>query len=214
MVRALCYHLMIASVFIWALGAPVRAQEPDHIRGQITKFEASSMDVKTVDGETIHLIIPDGLTVIRLAKGSFTKLDFGVYVGTVAERLKGEEYSPLARDSMSWLHEGIELRIIDEELRGIAAGEQEWDLTPDTIMAHGWVDDIEERTLSIKYGPTQEEETDVEVGRDIPILKMSLGDMSLLKPGVYIFAGAQKNGGDEYEAIFIFAGEDGIVPSM
>ncbi len=214
MVRALCYHLMIASVFIWALGAPARAQEPDHIRGQITKLEASSMNVKTVDGETIRLIIPDGLTVIRLAKGSFTKLDFGVYVGTVAERLEGEEYSPLARDSMSWLHEGLELRIIDEELRGIAAGEQEWDLTPDTIMAHGWVDDMEEREIAIKDGPTEEEETAVVVGRDIPIFNMSLGDISLLKEGTHIFAGAQKYADAEYEAIFIFAGEDGIVPPL
>ena len=81
-------------------------------------------------------------------------------------------------------------------------------------MAHGWIDDIEERIVTIKYGPTPEEETDVEVNRDVPILKMSLGDTSLLKPGVHIFAGAQKNADAKFDAIFIFAGEDGIVPPL
>ena len=79
---------------------------------------------------------------------------------------------------------------------------------------HGWIDDIEERDVAIKYGPTQEEETDVRVSRDIPILKMSLADMSLIKLGVHIFAGAQKNGDGDYDAVFIFAGEDGIVPPL
>ena len=212
MVRALCYHAIIASVIIWALSTPARAQEPEHIRGQITKVETSAIVMKTDDGKTVRFVIPDNLTVISLAKGSFTKVDFGTYVGSVAVQLN--EYSPIVRDSLSWLHKGFELRVISEELRGIAVGHKEWDLTPETIIAHGWVDDMEGRVISIKYGPTEEEETDVEVGRDTPVLKMALSDMSIIKPGVYVFAGAHKNGGEEYEMNFVFVGEDGIVPPM
>ncbi len=212
MVRALCYHAIIASAILWVLGTPARAQNLDHIRGQITKVEASAIVMKTIDGKTVRLGIPDSLTIISLTKGRFTKVDFGTYVGSVAVKLN--EYSPIVRDSLSWLHRGFELRIIDEELRGIAVGHKEWDLTPETIIAHGWVDDMEGRVISIKYGPTEEEETDVDVGRDIPVLKMSLGDMSLIEPGVNIFVGAQRNGSDEYELVFVFAGEDGIVPPL
>ena len=212
MVRALCYHAIIASVIIWALGTPARAQEPDHIRGQITKIEASAIVMKTNDGETVRLKFLDNLTVISLTKDSFTKVDFGTYVGSVAVRLN--EYSPIVRDSLSWLHKGLELRLISEELRGIAVGHKKWDLTPETIIAHGWVDDIEGRILSIKYGPTEEEETDVDVGRDAPILRMSLGDMKLVKPGAHVFVGAQKNGRDELEMVFVLVGEDGIVPPL
>ena len=212
MVRALCYQAIIASVILWVLGPPARAQEPDHIRGQITEVETSAIVMETIDGKTLRLGIPDNLTVIALTKGSFTKVDFGSYVGSVAVQLN--EYSPIVRDSLSWLHKGFELRVIDEELRGIAVGHKEWDLTSETIIAHGWVDDMEGRVISIKYGPTEEEETDVDVGRDIPVLKMSLGDMSQIEPGVNIFAGAQKNGSDEYEMVFVFVGEDGIVPPM
>jgi hypothetical protein len=271
MVRWLCYHAVVASVFVSALGTLVQAQtaeperdgaaraqdeapdrigtpvpapsagpgprvapprsaagdaaadrstpapqqdkaEPDHFRGVITKVDGSSIALKTRDGKTVRLGVLDNVTVISLAKGSFTAVDFGVYVGAVAVRL--DEYSPIVRDSLSWLHRGFELRIIDEELRGIALGHKKWDLTPDSIIAHGWVDDIEGRVLSIKWGPTEQEETDVETPRDVPVLKMSLGDKSLIKADAHIFAGAQKGADGRYVAVFILVGKDGIVPPL
>ena len=212
MVQALCYSAIVASIVLWALGAPARAQDPDHIRGQITKVESAAIVMKTSDGKTKRFEILGNLTVIGLSRDSFTKVDFGTYVGSVA--VKMNEYSPIVRDSMSWLHKGFELRVISEELRGIAVGHKEWDLTPETIIAHGWVDDIEGRVLSIKYGPTEEEETDVDVGRDIPILNMSLADTSLITLGAYVFVGAQKIENGEFQMVFILVGEDGIIPPM
>ena len=217
-VRALRCHLVIAlviaSVVAWASSAPARAQEkePDHIRGQIMEVAESSIVVRISDGNMLRLETDDSLTVIVLTKGSFTKVDFGSYVGAVAVKLN--EYSPIVRDSLSWLHRGFELRIIEEELRGIAAGHKPWDLTPDTIIAHGWVDDMEGRVISIKYGPTEQEETDVEVARGIPVLRMGLGDQSMIKPGLTIFAGAVRNEDGNYQAFFIFVGKDGVVPAM
>lgn len=212
--RAICCIWMSASVIVAALATCARAQnaEPDHIRGQVVKVEPAAMVVKTRDGKTVSLGLPDNLTIISLTKASFTEVDFGTYVGSVAVRL--DAYSPIVRDSLSWLHKGFELRIIDEQLRGIALGHKKWDLTPESIMAHGWVDDIEDRVISIKYGPTEQEETDVEVPRDVPVLRMSLGDRSLIKPGVQVFAGAQKGAEGRYVAAFVFVGRDGIVPPL
>ncbi len=186
--------------------------EPDHIRGQVTKVDGSSMTLKTTAGKTLVVALKDDTTVIHLTKGSFTDVDFGVYVGTVAVKL--EEYSPIVRDSAVWLHKGFELRIIDEKLRGIALGHKKWDLTPDSIISHGWVDDLEVRVLSIKWGPTDYDETDVEVPRDVPVQKMSLGDRSLITPGARVFVGAHKGSDGRYAALFVFIGKDGIVPSM
>jgi hypothetical protein len=73
---------------------------------------------------------------------------------------------------------------------------------------------MEGRVLSIKYGPTEQEETDVEIARDKPVLKMGLGDKSLIKPGSRITVGAQKDAAGKYSAVYIFAGEDGIVPPL
>lgn len=244
MVRLLGYLGVLASAIVLALGAPARAQdtpapdrkvmprsqakdaaaedhtpkaaqdaaEPDHIRGQVTRVEGSSIAVKTGEGKTLSIWLQDDTTVISLTKGSFADVDFGVYVGAVAVKL--DEYSPIVRDSAVWLHKGYELRIIDDKLRGIALGHKKWDLTPDSIISHGWVDDLEVRVLSIKWGPSDYDETDVEVPRDVPIHKMSLGDKSLIKRGVPVFVGAQKGSDGKYLALFVFVGEGGAVPAL
>ena len=218
MFRALYCQMMVVLVIVLAPGtaAPAQDVEPDHIRGQITHVEPSSIVVKTREGKTVRLGLADDLTVIALAKGSFTDVDFGTYVGSVAVKL--DINSPIVRaiprDSPSMLHLALELRIIDEQLRGIALGYKSWDLPPGSTISHGWVDDIEVRVLSIKYGPTEDEETDVEIPREVPILKMSLGDKSLIKPGVHIIAGANKGANGKYMAGFIFIGKDGIDPPL
>lgn len=213
MIRALRVLAAIA-LFALAPGSPSRADnaEPENIRGVISKVEGSSIIVKTGTGKTVRLALPDELTIIALTKASFTDVDYGTYVGSVAVRL--DEYSPIVRDSLSWLHKGFELRIVDDELRGIALGHKAWDLTPDSIIAHGWVDDMEVRVLSIKWGPTEKEETDVDIPRDVPILRMSVGDKSLVKAGARVCAGAQKDSGGKYVAVFLFVGKDGVAPSL
>ncbi len=218
MVRTFSYLLTIASVVVVATTTLAQAQtvteaeQPDRIRGQITAVEETSMIIVTADGQEVYLGFSNGLSVFSLSKASFTDVDFGSYVGAVSTRL--DAFSPIVRDSMSWLHRGFELRIMDEELRGLAVGHTSWDLAPDSVMSHGWVDDLEIRILSIKYGPTEEEETDVEIPRDVPIHRMSLGDRNLIQPGAHVFAGAQKDGDDNYAAVFVMIGIDGVVPSL
>jgi hypothetical protein len=206
--------LGLALVLVPALDTPALAQdaEPEHIRGEIASVAGGAMVVKAKNGRTVRVTLPDNLTVISLSKGSFTEVDFGVYVGAVAYQL--HEYSPIVRDSAVWLHKGMELRIIDEKLRGIAIGEKKWDLTAVSKIAHGWVDDLEDRVLSIKWGPSDYDETDVEVPRDVPIHRMALGDPSLLKPGTHVFVGAQKGADGKYTAIFVFCGRDGVIPAL
>lgn len=220
--QRLCYLALMASIAVLAPGTPARAQkyveqqtQPDRIRGEVVKIDAASIVVKTREGKTVQLQINDQLSVFTLTKASYVDAFFGTYVGAVSVRLGDDVYSPIIRDSLSWLHRGFELRIIDESLRGIALGHQKWDLTADSVMTHGWVDDQEGRVISIKYGPTEEEETDVEVPRDVPVLRMSLGDRKLIKPGTRIFAGAQKAPDGAYTAVFIFiGGGEGVVPPL
>jgi hypothetical protein len=205
---------MIATVIASVLVTPARADEPERFRGQITKVDSSAIVLQTTDGKTVRLGLSNAITIFSLSKASYAEVDFGTYVGAVSEKLGDNIYSPIVRDSLSWLHKGFELRIIDESLRGIAVGHTKWDLTAKSVMTHGWVDDQEGRVISIKYGPTEEEETDVEVSRDTPVLKMSRGDASLIKPGARVFVGANKGAGGRYDAAFIFIGKDGAAPNM
>ena len=213
------FVILFAAVFILAFTVPARAQqmtelveEPDHIRGQVTGLNGSSITVATKDRGSVSIVISDVTTILSLSEASFTDVDFGVYVGSVSKKL--DEYSPIVRDSMSWLHEGYELRIFDEELRGLALGHTTWDLTPESVITHGWVDDLEVRVISIKYGSTEEEETDVRIERDKPVLYLKFGDQTNLKQDTHVFAGARKNGDGAYEAEYIIAGEDDVKPGL
>jgi hypothetical protein len=88
------------------------------------------------------------------------------------------------------------------------------DLTAASVMTHGWVDDREERVISIKYGPTDDEECDVDVTRDTPVFRMSRGEMALVKQGMRVLVGAMKGPRGGHEAVFIFVGKDGVVPRL
>jgi hypothetical protein len=137
-------------------------------------------------------------------------------VGSVAVRL--DMTSPIVRatprETISWLYQGHELRIIDEKLRGIAVGFKPWDSPKGSSMTHGWVDDLENRVISIKYGPTQDEESDVLVGKDVPVTRMTSGERGDLKPGAHVFVGLAKGADGKPGASFVFVGLDGLVPSL
>ena len=189
MIPTLWHLAALAAVIVPALGAPARAEEPepDRIRGVISEVGNPSIVVKTRDGKDVRIELPDNLSIFALSKGRFTDV---------------------------WLHKGFELRIIDDELRGIALGHKKWDLTPNSIISHGWVDDIEVRVLSIKWGPTDYDETDVEVPRNAPVHRMSLGNKSLIKPGAHVLAGANKAADGRYVGVFLIIGKDGVVPAL
>jgi hypothetical protein len=205
--------LLIASMLGSALVPQELAAEQENIRGQVTAVDGSLIQVRNPNGKTERVQLNKDTTVLTLKPASFIDVDFGAYVGAVSERM-GDRYSPIYRDSLSWLYRGFELRIIDESLRGIALGHMKWDLTPQSVMTHGWVDDMEIRVLSIKYGPTEEEETDVEVARDVPVHKLSLGDKSMVKSGAHVFVGANRAPDGSAVALFLMVGIDGVVPRL
>jgi hypothetical protein len=211
-------HSMWLTAVLMTLCGAARADipEPEHVRGQITAVEATALTIKATDGRSVRVLLPEGAPVFTLSKGSFSKVDFGLYVGSVAVRL--DMTSPIVRatprETISWLYLGKELRIIDEALRGIAVGFKKWDFPQGSSMTHGWVDDMENRVVSIKYGPTQDEESDVLVGPDVPVTRMSVGQRSDLKAGVHAFVGASKGADGKLAAAFVFVGKDGLVPSL
>ena len=190
--------------------------EPDHVRGQIQNVDGSSLTLKTSDGKSLRLAFAEKTGVFTLSKANYSSVDFGQYVGSVAIRLDLE--SPIVRatprETISWLYQCHEIRIIDEKLRGIAVGFKKWDFPKGSSVTHGWVDDMDSRVVSIKYGPTQDEESDVLVGKDAPVTRMSPGERGDVKAGAHAFIGAKKDADGKLGAVFVFVGKDGLVPSL
>jgi hypothetical protein len=216
--RMLFPRMLTAAWVALALAGAVRADdvEPDHVRGQISGVDAGSVTIKTKDGRSLRLSLPEGLAVFALTKASFSNIDFGQYVGSVAVKL--DITDPIVRatprETIGILFQGHELRILDEKLRGIAVGFKKWDVPNGGSMTHGWVDDMDGRTVTIKYGPQRHEQSDVLVGKDMPITRMSLGDRGDIKAGAHVFAGATKGPDGKLGATFVFVGKDGLVPSL
>lgn len=208
--------LCALALALLTVGAHGQGAEPDHLRGQISAIDASAMTLKASDGRSLRVQLAEATPVFTLVKANFSSVDFGLYVGSVAMRL--DMTSPIVRatprETISWLYQGKELRIIDDKLRGIAVGFKKWDFPTGSSMTHGWVDDLENRVVSIKYGPTQDEESDVLVGPDVPVTRMSVGERSDLKVGAHAFVGATKAGDGKLNAAFVFVGKDGLVPSL
>jgi hypothetical protein len=208
--------LAAATLVFASLPAIADNPEPEHVRGQITGIDATALTIKAIDGRSVRVQFPEAAPVFTLSKSAFSSVDFGLYVGSVAVRL--DMTSPIVRatprETISWLYLGKELRIIDEKLRGIAVGFKKWDFPQGSSMTHGWVDDLENRVVSIKYGPTQDEESDVLVGPDVPVTRMAVGLRGDVKTGAHVFVGAHKAADGKLAVAFVFVGKDGLVPSL
>ncbi len=218
MIRKLFPRILLAAWALFTLAGTPRADEvePEHHRGQISSVDPSAVTIKTPDGRSLRLDLPERLAVFTLSKASFSNIDFGQYVGSVAVKL--DITDPIVRatprETIGVLFQGHELRIIDEKLRGIAVGFKKWDVPKGGSMTHGWVDDMDGRTVTIKYGPQREEQSDVLVGKDMLITRMSLGARSDIKAGAHVFVGATKGPDGKLGASFVFIGADGLVPSL
>jgi hypothetical protein len=202
---ALRRRAVIAAILTLTTLGPAQAQNGEvvNIRGKISAVDGSTITVQTKAGTQTRLKLTAESGIFALSRAVFSDVYFGTYVGAVSTPLPD-----------GWTHRAFELRVIDEQLRGLALGHMKWDLTAESGMTHGWVDDIEDRILSIKFGPTDEEERDVEVPRDVPIQKMEPGDKNLLKTGLSVFAGVSKDASGGGSVVFLIAGRDGIEPGL
>ena len=83
-------------------------------------------------------------------------------------------------------------------------------------MTHGWVDDLEERVISIKYGPTEEEgDGRGSPPRDVPVTRITQRRQEPCQARAPAqMVGVQKGSDGGYTGVFVFVGKDGLVPAM
>ena len=121
--RAVCRRaIILATIAAFPVHAQVftvPANEPDRFRGQIVEVTDKAIVLNTDKG-SVRLGISDNLSVFSLTKATFADVDFGSYVGAVSVKLN--KFSPIIRDSLSYLHRGFELRIMDGTGSGGKAG--------------------------------------------------------------------------------------------
>jgi len=206
---ALTALLLTAAVAI-ALSLPAAAQQmpAQHVRGQITAADDSSIMVKTRAGATVRLAFARDLSVTSLMKAGFSEVKVGTYVGIAAVLIRP---APRAEGTKTPTHTVLDLLIFLESMKGTDEGQRKWVLTHDSTMTNGRVYDLEYREVSIRF---KGNERDVHVPPKAPVVKIGPGDKGLLKPGAHIFAVAQKGADGNLTALQISVGRDGLVPPM
>jgi len=196
-----------------ALSSPIAAQPlpTEHVRGQITAADDSSITLKTRAGATVRLAFTPDLRVTSLTKVDFSEVKAGTYVGIAAVVIRPAPRRGESEAMKNPTHTALDLVIFPESMKGTDEGQRKWDLTPDSTMTNGTVYDLEARDLSIRF---KGNERDVHVPPKAPVVKIAPGDKQLLKPGAHIFVVAQKGANGQLTAQRISVGRDGLVPPM
>lgn len=195
---------------------PAQTPAQTRIRALVVSFDAPALTVKTEDGDTLIVTVPSDLRIMANATATLADIKPGDFVGSAAD--KGPDGK---------LH-AEEVHIFPEAMRGTGEGHRPMGPDPNRSMTNGTVSaappDPEartmtngtvsaasgdsSRTITIQYdGGVQE----IEVGPDVPIITLVVGDASLLKPGAEVsIVAVQKDGA--LVATRLTAEKDGVKP--
>lgn len=193
------------------LALPADAQAPQgspegtrtRIRGTVEKLDGQNLMIKSRDGQQMTIALAPDFTVQGVAKRNLADIKAGDYVASTS--VKGAD---------GQLH-AVEIHIFPEAMRGVAEGQQAWDLVPDSIMTNATVSGItaapQGQVLKVTF---KGGEAEVMVGPDTPIVTYVPGDAGLLKPGAAIFCVALKKPDGTLTAARVTAEKDGVKPPM
>ena len=152
------------------------AQTTQRIRGTITAFEGNVLSVKSRDGKDLQIELTEKASVATVKAMTLSDLKPGDYVGsTTRKRADGVLVA-------------IEVHTIPTTVR---EGHIPWDLEPDTMMTNANVASLvqsaggQELVLEYKGGSQK-----ILVPPGTPIATSVTADRAALKPGEYIFVGA------------------------
>jgi len=191
---AAAFALAVLPVAALAQGTPIR------INATITALTGDHLALRTQDGDALDVLLPPGVRIGAVAERSLDSIHPGEFVGSAARR---------GRDGK--LH-ALEVHIFPEAMRGTGEGHRPMD-APEQTMTNAAVDGIasvaDARTLRLRY-PGGEQE--IEVGPDVRVVGLLLGDRSLLVPGAAVTVRALRADDDRLTAVSIQAEKDGVKP--
>jgi hypothetical protein len=195
---------VILCLVLLALAGPALAQapEPVRVRGTIESFDGHILTVKTRDGESVALTLPDPPAVTGLEARTIDDIGQNDFIGTTAVKT----------DAGTW--QALEVHIFPEAMRGAGEGHYAWDM-PESTMTNAAVTgsaaskDGKRLTLTYKGGSI-----DVEVTADTKIVGFIPGSPDLLKPGAAVFALAAPGPDGTAMAVAVVAETTGVAPPM
>lgn len=165
--------LILAGTTVFPQPAPQRVR----VRGIIEKVDGTTLTVKTREGQTVTLKLPDNVGVVATMKRSLSDIKPNDFVG-VAAMPQGAGKPQRA----------LEVLIFPEAMRGTGEGHYPWDLMPESTMTNAAVAEtvtkVDGPTLTLKY---KDGEQAIVVPPETPIVTFVPSDKGAFKPGAAIF---------------------------
>jgi len=194
--------LAISSVAALAADAPAKPMMA--IRGTITQVNGDQLQLTDRRGQNVTAALNDKTQVSAVAQGKISDIKPNSFIGTAA--------APQPDGTLK----ALEVHVFDPSLRGTGEGFRPWLGADGKVgtMTNGTVGTLVNangRTMTVKY---QNGEKKVVVPEDVPVVTLSPGDRSLLKPGAHIILFPASGSGSAVVAGRIVAGVNGTVPPM
>ena len=178
---------LFAIVFMLITAMPAFAQDQAPARmlrtgATVEQFDGLKLTVKTNAGQTLSLMLPTGVSVVRSRPATVADVKAGQFIGCTA--VEGPDGKLRAK----------EIHILPESMRGVGEGHYPWGDTPKTTMTNGNIEHVAGITdgnvikVSYKGGQT---EIDILPGVTVTVIKVAGRDA--LKPGTKITLFARKN---------------------
>ncbi len=211
--------LMAAAVLAAVSSVPAIAQAPTppaaaaaptpppgvavRVRGTVEALNGNVLTFKTREGETININMAENFTVNAAIQKSWDDVAANAYIGVA-----GEED---AQGNVT----ALDLRVFNENQRGLGEGNRPWDLTPRSTMTNATVAAVEPgangmRMIRVTY-PGGEKM--IMVAADAPLWSTEPGDRSLVVAGAYAVIGTRKLDDGTYTASGVTIEKNGIRPA-
>ncbi len=196
-----------AMALIFAGGASAQQAAPSAaIRATIVSVadDGASLVVHRRSGDTATIRLKPDARVGLVVPATLADVKSGLFVGVAA--LPGKDGALNA----------MEVHIFPEAMRGTGEGFRAFDLAPGSTMTNGAiearVDGVAGPKLTVTYKGGQQT---IDIAANTPIVALTPGARSDLKPGAAIIARGAKAGADgSYEAGYVLVGKDGLTPPM
>ena len=186
------------------LSAVAEAQMPMRVRGTITALDGNVLSVKTREGKDIKVELSDKTAVAAVQAVKLADIKPGDAVGTATKPGPGGSLTAL------------EVHVFPANMPIPNEGHRPWDLEQGSMMTNARVTAVvqatsgRELTLTYKDGAQK-----IVVPEGVPVVTAVPADRAALKPGEYVFFGAEQGADGMVKPTGrIQVSKDGVRPPM
>jgi opacity protein-like surface antigen len=173
---------------------------PGKLRGTIDSINDNSIAVTGRDGSKMTYKLVPTTSIVGISRISPADIKPGSYIGTAALQ------------QADGTLKALEVHVFPPSMKGIGEGQHPWDQGATSVMTNGLVGDVvgaNGSSFTVKYNNQQ---SDVVVGPNTPVVAMEPADRSLLVPGAKVIVFTAPDA--PQTAARIAVGEQGVTPPM